>query len=186
MPRLADAPAQLGRQVTPDGHMFPRRTHWRRILTALLHVPFANPGNVTVGLLRRDLDLPQTTTLSAGFDSRMGNLYVGEGVALGDTTFVDFAPVIIGDRARFSSRNIVITSTHDEQTFGRVITEPVVIGSDVWITTGVIILPGVRIGDGSIIGAGSVVTHDIPAGVLAAGNPCRPIRPRVGIEDAAS
>lgn len=38
------------------------------------------------------------------------------------------------------------------------------------------ILPGVSIGDGAVIGAGSVVTHDIPAGMLAYGNPCRVIR----------
>ncbi|MBQ4005486.1 MAG: sugar O-acetyltransferase, partial [Muribaculaceae bacterium] len=45
-----------------------------------------------------------------------------------------------------------------------------------WIASDVKILPGVTIGKGSTIGAGSVVTHDIPAGVLAAGNPCRVIR----------
>lgn len=37
-------------------------------------------------------------------------------------------------------------------------------------------LPGVTIGDDSVIGAGSVVTHDIPSGVVAAGNPCRVLR----------
>ena len=49
---------------------------------------------------------------------------------------------------------------------------PVVIGSNTWIGYNVIILPGVHIGDNSIIGAGSVVTKSIPAGVMAAGNPC--------------
>ena len=55
--------------------------------------------------------------------------------------------------------------------------EPVVIGDDVWIGGGAIICPGVKIGSHSVIGAGSVVTKDIPAGVLAVGNPCRVIRP---------
>lgn len=54
--------------------------------------------------------------------------------------------------------------------------EPVVIGDDVWIGGGAIICPGVKIGSHSVIGAGSVVTKDIPAGVLAVGNPCRVIR----------
>ena len=54
--------------------------------------------------------------------------------------------------------------------------QPVTIGSDVWIGGGAIILPGVSIGDRSVVGAGSVVTRSIPAGVLAAGNPCRVIR----------
>lgn len=50
------------------------------------------------------------------------------------------------------------------------------IGDDVWIGGGTIVCPGVRIGDRAVIGAGSVVTRDIPAGVFAAGNPCRVIR----------
>ncbi len=53
---------------------------------------------------------------------------------------------------------------------------PITIGDDVWIGAGVSILPGVTIGEGTTIGAGSVVTHDIPAHVVAAGNPCRVIR----------
>ncbi len=50
--------------------------------------------------------------------------------------------------------------------------EPVTIGNDVWIGYGCIVLPGVNIGDNAIIGAGSVVTKDIPANCMAAGNPC--------------
>ena len=50
-------------------------------------------------------------------------------------------------------------------------------GSDVWFGGNVTVLPGVTIGDGAVIGAGSVVTRDIPPGVVAAGNPCRVLRP---------
>ncbi len=46
-----------------------------------------------------------------------------------------------------------------------------------WLGGSVAITPGVTIGDNSIIGAGSVVTKDIPANVIAAGNPCRSIKP---------
>ena len=53
---------------------------------------------------------------------------------------------------------------------------PVHIGNRVWIGAGAIILPGVTIGDDTVIGAGSVVTKDIPAGVVAVGNPCRVLR----------
>jgi len=49
------------------------------------------------------------------------------------------------------------------------------IGNRVWIGAGAIINPGITVGSDSVIGSGSVVTHDIPKGVVAAGNPCRVI-----------
>ena len=53
---------------------------------------------------------------------------------------------------------------------------PVHIGNNVWLGAGVLVMPGVTIGDNSVIGAGSVVTKDIPANVIAVGNPCRVLR----------
>jgi len=55
-------------------------------------------------------------------------------------------------------------------------TAPVVLGRNVWVGRGAAILPGVTIGENSVIAYGSLVTHDIPAGVLAAGNPAMVIR----------
>ena len=60
--------------------------------------------------------------------------------------------------------------------------KPVRIGNNVWIGGSVVICPGVTIGDNSVIGAGSVVTRDIPAGVVAVGNPCRVLRPMTAQE----
>ena len=54
--------------------------------------------------------------------------------------------------------------------------KPIKIENDVWIATNVTVCAGVTIGEGAVIGAGSVVTKDIPAGVLAYGNPCKVIR----------
>ena len=54
---------------------------------------------------------------------------------------------------------------------------PVRIGNDCWLAAGVTVCPGVTIGDNCVIGAGSVVTRDVPANSLAAGVPCRVIRP---------
>ena len=53
---------------------------------------------------------------------------------------------------------------------------PIHIGKCCWIGAGAVILPGVTIGDNTVVGAGSVVTHDLPSGVVAFGNPCRVIR----------
>ena len=54
---------------------------------------------------------------------------------------------------------------------------PVRVGNNVWIGAGAVILPGITIGENSVIGAGSIVTKDIPANVVAVGNPCRVLRP---------
>jgi maltose O-acetyltransferase len=59
---------------------------------------------------------------------------------------------------------------------GRELAAPIRIGNNVWIGGGAIICPGVTIGDNTTIGAGSVVTKDIPANVVAVGNPCRVLR----------
>ncbi len=53
---------------------------------------------------------------------------------------------------------------------------PIRVGNNVWFGGNVVVLPGVTIGDNTVIGAGSVVTKDIPANVIAAGNPCKIIR----------
>jgi len=53
--------------------------------------------------------------------------------------------------------------------------EPIWIGDDVWIGGGAIVLGGVTIGDRAIVGAGSVVTRDVPADAVVAGNPARPL-----------
>lgn len=54
--------------------------------------------------------------------------------------------------------------------------EPITLGDNVWLGGGVIVCPGVSIGDNSAIGAGAVVTRDIPADVVAVGNPARVLR----------
>jgi len=53
---------------------------------------------------------------------------------------------------------------------------PIAIGDNVWIGGGSILLPGVTVGDNTVVGAGSVVTRDLPANVIAVGNPCRVLR----------
>ncbi len=54
--------------------------------------------------------------------------------------------------------------------------KPVIIDDNVWLGYGVKVLKGVHIGENTLIGAGSVVTKDIPANVIAAGNPCKIIK----------
>jgi maltose O-acetyltransferase len=89
-------------------------------------------------------------------------------------------PVQIGSNVLFGPSVQIYTATHPIKATERRLwleaAKPVEIGSDVWIGGGAIICPGVKIGDRTVIGAGSVVTKDIPADVVAVGNPCRVLR----------
>lgn len=105
-------------------------------------------------------------------------------------TVLDTCPVTIGDDVMFGPNCSLLTPLHpllpqqrnlrrreDGSLYDLEYGAPITVESDCWIASDVKILGGVTIGRGSVIGAGSVVTHSIPAGVLAAGNPCRVIRP---------
>lgn len=111
----------------------------------------------------------------------------GTNITLGDQVYFNFnciildvAAVTIGSRTLFGPGVQVYTATHpldyQERATGLEYAKPISIGEDVWVGGGAIICPGVSIGDRAVIGAGSVVTKDIPADTLAAGNPCRVIR----------
>ena len=97
-----------------------------------------------------------------------------------DCKIIDGAAVTFGDDVRIGPNCCFATVNHapDPQMRkeGYLIYQPITVGSNVWFGAGVTVLPGITIGDDTIIGAGSVVTRDIPAGVFAAGNPCKVIR----------
>ena len=94
---------------------------------------------------------------------------------------LDEAPVTIGDYVFVGPDVGIYTPSHpisvEQRNQGLETCHPVTIGNNVWLGGGVKILPGVTIGDNTVIGSGSVVTKDIPSGVVAAGNPCRILRP---------
>lgn len=96
-------------------------------------------------------------------------------------TLVDDGHIFVGDYVMFGPNVTVATAGHPVEPHLRRVQMQynldVRIGNNVWVGAGAIILPGVTIGDDTVIGAGSVVTRDIPAGVVAVGNPCRVLRP---------
>ncbi|MBQ2780929.1 MAG: sugar O-acetyltransferase [Clostridia bacterium] len=95
-------------------------------------------------------------------------------------TLVDDTHIYVGDHTLFGPNVVVATAGHPidpslrEKAYQYNI--PVHIGKNCWIGAGAVIVPGVTIGDNTVIGAGSVVTKDIPANVVAVGNPCRVLR----------
>lgn len=103
------------------------------------------------------------------------NLYINY-----DCIILDCNQVFIGNNVLLAPKVQIYTAYHplDAETrrSGWEMAAPITIGDDVWVGGGTIICPGVTIGNNTTIGAGSVVTKDIPANVVAAGNPCRVIR----------
>lgn len=111
----------------------------------------------------------------------------GTNVHIGDYFYANFNLVIVDDIDVYIGNNVMIAPNvtitptghpvdPELRRPGNQFSIPVRIGNDVWIGSNAVILPGVTIGDNSVIGAGSVVTHDIPANVVAVGNPCRVLR----------
>jgi maltose O-acetyltransferase len=120
----------------------------------------------------------------------------GTNIELGERVFFNFNCVVldvcrvrVGDYTMFGPGVQILTPMHPLNAALRRSVEygkSIEIGADVWVGGGALILPGVSIGSGTVIGAGSVVTRDVPAGVLAAGNPCRTIRDITDDERGAS
>lgn len=116
-------------------------------------------------------------------------LYVdyGEHIHIGARTFInynltalDVAAITIGEDCQIGPNVQLLTPTHPVEPQPRrdrlEAAKPITIGDNVWLGGGVIVCPGVTIGDNSVIGAGSVVTRDIPANVIALGNPARVVK----------
>ncbi len=95
-------------------------------------------------------------------------------------TILDVAKVIIGDNCQMAPNVAIYTAGHpvhpDTRNTAYEYGIEVTIGDNVWIGGNTVICPGVHIGSNTVIGAGSVVTRDIPAWCVAAGNPCKVIR----------
>ena len=110
------------------------------------------------------------------------NVHFGKGVyANFNLTLVDDTHIYVGDHTMLGPNVTLATAGHPiypelrEKAYQYNV--PVHIGKNCWLGAGVIVMPGVTIGDNTVIGAGSVVTKDIPANVVAVGNPCRVLRP---------
>lgn len=113
------------------------------------------------------------------------NIHVGDNFyANFNCTILDVNEVIIGDNCFLAPNVQIYTAYHPldaaTRNTGLEMGAKITIGNNVWIGGGSIINPGVTIGDNVVIGSGSVVTKDIPSNVVAAGNPCRVIKPIEG------
>jgi maltose O-acetyltransferase len=112
----------------------------------------------------------------------------GYHISVGARTFINYGAVVldgakvaIGADVQIGPSVQLLTALHPldpvDRQRGTETAKPVTIGDGAWLAASVIVLPGVTIGADTVVGAGSVVTHDLPAGHLCFGNPCRVIRP---------
>lgn len=123
----------------------------------------------------------QCTVVSPFFCDYGYNIEVGDNFFMNmNCAVLDGAKVTFGDNVFVAPGCGFYTAGHpldkERRNQGLEYAFPITIGNNVWIGAQVCVLPGVSIGDNTVIGAGSVVNKDIPANVLAAGNPCRVIR----------
>ncbi|WP_299257942.1 sugar O-acetyltransferase [uncultured Kushneria sp.] len=145
---------------------------------------------------RFEHDVDDANTILKGLFRQFGDtahirapLYVDYGfnISFGEGAFANFglmaldvAPITIGRDVQIGPNVQLLTPTHpiDAQARRNKLEAgaPIVIGDNVWLGGGAIVLAGVTIGENSVIGAGAVVTRDIPANVVAVGNPARVIR----------
>jgi maltose O-acetyltransferase len=111
----------------------------------------------------------------------------GYQIHIGARTFInygavllDVATIILGEDVQVGPNVQILTPTHPLEPEPRLAkweaARPITIGNNVWLGGGVIICPGVTIGENTVVGAGAVVTKDLPANVVAVGNPARVIR----------
>lgn len=111
----------------------------------------------------------------------------GYNISIGDRSFINYDCVLldcnritIGAEVQFAPGVHIYTATHpvDAATrrSGLEYAQPVTIGDGAWLGGGCIVCPGVTVGENTVVGAGSVVVRDLPANVVAVGNPARVVR----------
>jgi maltose O-acetyltransferase len=147
-----------------------------------------NATTVRQGPLRRQLLTELLGSVGEGTEIRPP-FYVdyGSHIRIGARCFANFglvaldvAAITIGDDVQIGPNVQLLTPTHPVDPEPRrhkwETAEPIAIGDNVWLGGGAIVLPGVTIGGNTVVGAGSVVTRDLPANVVAVGNPARVVR----------
>ena len=147
-----------------------------------------NATTVRQGPLRRALLEQLLGSVGPGTELRPP-LYVDHGanITVGARCFanyglvaLDVARITIGDDVQIGPNVQLLTPTHPVEPEPRrqkwEAAEPITIGDNVWLGGGAIVLPGVSIGANTVVGAGAVVARDLPADVVAVGNPARVVR----------
>lgn len=105
---------------------------------------------------------------------------IGDYTSIGDDAWLySIAPIKIGSQSVISQKSFLCTAGHNyEDPQFRTTAAPIVVGDGVWLAADVYVAQGVAIGDNAVVGARSSVFHDMPAGMICYGYPCKPVRKR--------
>nr|WP_302690441.1 sugar O-acetyltransferase [uncultured Eubacterium sp.] len=164
-----------------DEAVIAEQVECRKILQKLNFTDFADVDTISK-ITKELLGKSENAWINPPFHCDYGShIEVGKNFfANYNCTIIDVAKVKIGDNCFMAPNVAIYTAGHPIHPATRNAAleygKEVVIGDNVWLGGNVVVCPGVHIGDNVVIGAGSVVTKDIPAWSLAAGNPCKVIR----------
>ncbi|RSX52353.1 sugar O-acetyltransferase [Bifidobacterium callimiconis] len=178
------------------------KNHARRLLAEYNRLAYDEKERKTTILRELFGSIGENVSVGLPFICDYGrNIHIGSNVSVNmNCTFVDCNTITIGSDTLIASNVQLYTATHPVELHDRLredwtpgdaryrwhtYARPITIGRGCWLGGGVIVLPGVTIGAGTVIGAGSVVTRDIPANVVAVGNPCRVLR-RINDDESAT
>ena len=174
---LADLPYKAWMDGLPEERARAQRACWefnrlppdaRAERTALLRGLFGRTGE--------HLHIEEPFHCDLGYNIEVGEWFY----ANYNCVILDVCRVTIGDNVMFAPNVAIYAAGHPvhpaARNSGYEYGQPVAIGNNVWLGGNTVVTPGVTIGDNVVVGAGSVVTRDIPANVVAAGNPCRVLR----------
>jgi maltose O-acetyltransferase len=187
---LYDGPVPSAKELMRAGELYPgddpelnRELDERQaLLSALNAIPYERSEERAAALAGLLAAIGEETFVRTPFYCDYG-----DGIRIGAHCFVNFnctmldaAAIAVGDECLLASGVQLITATHPiDPSVRRAAWEqalPVTIGDGVWLGAGALVCPGVSIGENTVVGAGSVVTRDLPAGVVAYGNPARVAR----------
>jgi acetyltransferase-like isoleucine patch superfamily enzyme len=101
---------------------------------------------------------------------------IGNDCGFSGTVIAAFRSIVLGDHVTCGANTLITDSNWHPEDPRSGTPAPVRIGNNVWLGVNTTVLKGVTVGENAVIGAGSIITSDIPANVIAAGNPCRVIK----------
>lgn len=160
---------KLGKNIIFDG-----KCHFERFpgtkITIGNHCEFRSRKNSNL------IGINRPCIISTHLSDFCATLEIGNNCGFSGTVIGAYKFIKIGNDVRCGANTLITDSDWhlDDPRIGE--PEEVIIGDNVWLGINTVVLKGVTIGENSIIGANSVVTKNIPANVIAAGNPCKVLK----------